>query len=690
MRLDSFIPHGFCLAWDPGLVALQAGSDILIALAYYSIPAALFVFLRRRRDLEFRSVLGLFAAFILACGTTHVLGVVTLFTPIYWTDGIVKAVTAALSIATAIMLWPLLPKAIALPSPAALEAVNARLAREIEERDEATIELRASKQRLRELYALSPAMLHATDEHGIILEVSQRWLDLFGYERSQVIGRSMKTFYAPGTIDDFPDNVEALIRDPQHRPRDRKIVLSSGEIRDAEAVYTLELDEHGKPRRILVALTDVTSRKQAEAALRDSEERLRHAQKMEAVGQLTGGIAHDFNNLLTTIMASLELLEQRGTLDARGQRMAGNALEGARRAARLTSQLLSFSRRSRLTPTTLDPEAVVQGIAALLTQTAGGRIAVSIDPAPPGLWPISADSNQLESAVLNLVINARDAIRGDGAIRISFGNRPVGADDGAAMRPDPIPEGDYVGITVTDTGCGMTSDVLARALEPFFTTKPPGSGTGLGLSQTYGFAVQSGGTLRLSSTPGRGTSAEILLPRATASASGTAPDSSLTGAEVYELAQSGGTSGHAAALGQGETSGRGETIVFAEDDALLRHTVSEILRGHGYVVQAASSGAAALDLLGTLPHVNLLLTDVMMPGGMNGVDLALAARLAHPGLRIMFATGYSDQDVLAHWPETLDVVNKPFALEHLIGRIAARLGASAPDGALVPEAAPAA
>jgi CheY-like chemotaxis protein len=185
-------------------------------------------------------------------------------------------------------------------------------------------------------------------------------------------------------------------------------------------------------------------------------------------------------------------------------------------------------------------------------------------------------------------------------------------------------------------------------MEPFFTTKAPG--TGLGLSQTYGFAVQSGGTLCLTSSPGCGTTAEILLPRALAEM----PDAATPPAVA-------------------PAAGSGETIVFAEDDALLRHTVSEILRGSGYVVETATCGAAALDLLASLPHVDLLLTDVMMPGGMNGVELALAARRSRPGLRVMFATGYSDQDVLTHWPEALDVMSKPFALEQLVSRIASRL-----------------
>jgi signal transduction histidine kinase len=233
---------------------------------------------------------------------------------------------------------------------------------------------------------------------------------------------------------------------------------------------------------------------------------------MEAIGQLTGGIAHDFNNLLTTILGSLELLELRPGLDDRGRHLAQNAAAGARRAARLTSQLLSFSRRQLLRPETLMAQDIVRGIEELLAGSLREGITFSVLPPGPELWPLLADSNQTESALLNLVINARDAIEGEGRITIAFDNVTVQGRD--APTPDGLAPGDYVAIQVTDTGSGMTEETRARALEPFFTTKPAGSGTGLGLSQTYGFVRQSQGGLSIRSSEGAGTTVSILLPRA--------------------------------------------------------------------------------------------------------------------------------------------------------------------------------
>ena len=670
MNWSAFTPHGFCLAWDPGLIWLQAGSDLAIALAYYSIPAALLVFLRRRRDLAFKPVFGLFAVFILACGTTHVMAVITLWQPLYWLDGGLKAVTAALSVATAIVLWPLLPKALALPSPAALRDVNERLARQVAERDAAVEGLRAREQQLAQLYERSPAVLQAVDARGLIEEVSDRWLELFGYQRAQVIGRPIMEFYAPETHDAVRRHSAELAAGGGALRVQRVVVCASGERRITEATITLEYDAPGSLRRMLVALTDITARLQAEVALQASEERLRHAQKMEAVGQLTGGIAHDFNNLLTTIMGSLEMLERRPGLDERGLRLTGNALEGAKRAARLTSQLLSFSRRARLQPESLELPAVLEGVREMLERSVGEGVALVL-PGPDAMaWRVLADRNQLEVSLLNLLLNARDAINAatsdgaaTGSVTITFTHHTLAPSDTDRLSADPMAPGDYVGISVTDTGCGMPPEVLAHAFEPFFTTKRTGAGTGLGLAQTYGFATQSGGTVRIDSTLGQGTRVEIILPRAigpVAYETGIVPDSALLVA-----------------------AGHGETILVVEDDALLRHTVAIALEEYGYQVVATANGAAALAALATGQHFDLLLTDVMMPGGMNGVDVARAARASRANLKIMFATGYSDRKVLAPWPEPLDLLSKPYTPAEMAQRVAARLAAV--DGVLLRE-----
>jgi PAS domain S-box-containing protein len=648
--ISRFTPHGFCLAWDPGLIWLLGLSDLLVAAAYFSIPAALVVFARRRQDLAFRPIFGLFAAFILACGSTHVMGAITLWVPLYRLEAWINVITAGLSLATAVMLWPLIPKALALPSPAALRAVNEALAAEVARRDAVEQQLRESEARLKQLYARTPAALHATDSEGTLIEVSDRWLELTGYTHDEVVGRNIRQFYVPASQTLSLTQMEAFRRGDNIPFGERQFLCRDGAVRDVEAVFEPERDAQGRLLRIMAALTDVTARKETEAALRAAEDRLRQSQKMEAVGQLTGGIAHDFNNLLTTIMGSLELLQTRAALDERGQRLVGNALEGSRRAARLTSQLLSFSRRQRLAPEALAARDVIDGIHDLLARTLGDGVTLET-AVPAEAWPLMADRNQLETALLNLVINARDAVRDQGHVRITVANEPIGL---AESDPDALPPGDYVTVAVEDNGTGMTEEVRRRAFEPFFTTKEPGAGTGLGLSQTYGFVTQSGGTVRLVSMPGRGTRIAMVFPRAQAPV----PDS------------------RPLSLGPVPRAGRGEPILLVEDDALLRQTMADALRGRGYAVTEAKDGVEALHLLETAepqPGFALMFTDVMMPGGINGVDLALHARRKHPSLPVLFASGYSSASLLSAWPEKVDLLQKPYTPEQAAMRIAARL-----------------
>jgi PAS domain S-box-containing protein len=619
--LNSLTPHGFCLAWEPGLIWLHAVSDALIACAYYSIPVALLVLVRRRRDLAFPWIFRLFATFILACGTTHIMAVVTLWEPLYWLDGTIKALTAVVSLVTAVILWPLLPQAVALPSPAAL---------------------RASEERQRAIYRGTPAALHALDLQGCVIEVSDHWLNLFGYAREDVVGRPISVVDADWR--GAPDDAAAwqqLLRDGGARDMERRFRCKDGSQRDVLISATLERDASGGVRQIMAAVTDITARRQAEAALRASEERLRQAQKMEAVGQLTGGIAHDFNNTLTGIMGSLELLRRRMPKEPGVTRLLDGATAAANRAARLTGQLLSFSRRQHLHPEILDPAVVIEEMRELLARTLGERITLNIEaPAQPGLL-CEVDRNQLESALLNLTLNARAAISPPGEVRIQVTERWLEVDEAAllavARDDEPPPAGHYVVVAVCDTGHGMTEDVRRRAIEPFFTTKGVGEGTGLGLSQTYGFLRQSGGTLAIESAPGQGTRVEMLLPR------------------------------------ERPAHGHGEHILVVEDEPGLADLVAAALRENGYVVSTATDAVLGLQLLERAADVRALFTDMLIPGRLNGVEFALQARKLRPGLPVIFATGHISDSLLASWPEPPVILDKPYSMAALLSQLAATL-----------------
>jgi len=354
-------PHGYCLLWQPSLIWTHVVSDAIIAAAYFSIPLVLATFLARRRDIEFGWVVVLFAVFILACGTTHIMSILVLWVPVYGIEALIKIITAVASLVTAVALWPLLPKFAAIPSPRQLQLANAELRREAEERAK-------------------------------------------------------------------------------------------------------------------------------------TEEMLRHSQKMEAIGQLTGGIAHDFNNLLTVVMGNLDRALRHAGGNEAVERSLKNALSATDRAALLTDQLLTFARKQKLNVSTQDINEVVSDVCSMIEHTSGGNISLvsELDARP---LPVSVDYNQLQSALLNLAINARDAMPRGGQLEIGTRRR-----DGE------------VSIWVADTGAGMDAETLSKATEPFFTTKPLGEGTGLGLSQVYGFVTQAGGTMNIESEPGKGTIVTLSFP----------------------------------------------------------------------------------------------------------------------------------------------------------------------------------
>ncbi len=395
---------------------------------------------------------------------------------------------------------------------------------------------------------------------------------------------------------------------------------------------------------VLFCGRDITEQRRVEDALRQS-------QKMEAVGQLTGGLAHDFNNLLTGITGSLDLLQARvatGRYDAVGRYVTA-AQSAAGRAAALTHRLLAFSRRQTLDPKPIDANVLVAGMEDLVKRTVGPAIAVDV-VAANDLWTVLVDPSQLENALLNLCINARDAMPDGGRIVIETSNSSLRERDASDAAGGDLPGGDYVTVSVIDDGVGMTPQVVERIFDPFFTTKPIGMGTGLGLSMIYGFARQSGGQVRVQSTVGAGTAMRVLLPR------------HLGEAEDVEAASD---------LSAAPRSGAGETVLIVDDEPTIRMLVSEVLEDLGYVALQAVDGQAGLKLLQSKERIDLLVTDVGLPGGMNGRQVAESGRALRPDLKVLFITGYAENAVLnqGHLERGMQVLTKPFAMEALASRI---------------------
>jgi signal transduction histidine kinase len=389
-----------------------------------------------------------------------------------------------------------------------------------------------------------------------------------------------------------------------------------------------------------------------------AEETLRQAQKMEAVGQLTGGVAHDFNNLLTIIMGGLEMIERQipdlppSPATQRISRARDMALQGANRAATLTQRLLAFSRQQPLSPQPIDANKLVAGISDLLRRTIGEAIALEAVTAG-ALWNTYVDPNQLENALVNLAVNARDAMPSGGRLTIETGNCYL--DEAyVATLAEPVRSGQFVMIAVADTGGGMDPETIERAFEPFFTTKGVGKGTGLGLSQVYGFVRQSAGHVRIYSEPGEGTAVKLYLPR-------------YVGTDL-NLDVATPRSDSPRAIGT-------ECILVVEDDDALRAYTVEILRELGYFVLEAPRGQDALRVLADQPQIDLLFTDIVMPGGMNGRQLADEALVRRPGLKVLFTTGYTRNAIVHHGrlDPGVQLIGKPFSMDALASKVRAIL-----------------
>jgi PAS domain S-box-containing protein len=498
------------------------------------------------------------------------------------------------------------------------------------------------------------------DEHGAILYSNQRLSAMLRADPGSLVGRALSSILTGDDREGFRSFLAAACRGGARR----EVTMMAADKAWVPVYLSLSrLPGEDGSTLLCGVVTDLTAHKlhirelaEANARLKEQivergkiEEALRQSQKMEAVGQLTGGLAHDFNNLLTGITAGLELLQTRiaqGRLQGI-DRYIGIAQDGARRAASLTHRLLAFSRRQTLAPRVTDLADLARGMHELVQRTVGPEITLRVAATGTSPLLVLVDPGQMENALLNLCINARDAMPEGGEIRIEMSRCVIEADQ---AREYSLTPGAYVELRVTDTGTGMAPEVLSRAFDPFFTTKPIGVGTGLGLSMIYGFVQQSGGQVRIASTIGAGTSVCLYIP-------------------VHE----GSLPRVAIPPQQGEVprAGSNECVLIVDDETTVRMLVAEVLKDLGYKALEAAEGTTALALLRSDLRIDLLVTDVGLPGGLNGRVLAEEARAVRPQLKVLFITGYAEDSVLS--PSDLEpgmyIQTKPFGMDILARRI---------------------
>ena len=481
------------------------------------------------------------------------------------------------------------------------------------------------------------ATVHPDDRDGLIAAIDEVIARGGAYAHQYRVRRADGKYYwieANGRVDLAPDGSGASFPGVLIDVDDRRAVEAE---RDRAIAMLRTLNDQLEQR--------VSART---AELVNAQEALRQSQKMEAVGQLTGGLAHDFNNLLAGISGALQLIGVRLSQGRQDdvERYMGAAQGAVKRAAALTHRLLAFSRRQTLDPKPTSINRLVSGMEELVRRTVGPAVDLEVVGAG-GLWTALVDPSQLENALLNLCINARDAMPDGGRITIETANRPMGPD---AARSHDLPEGQYLSLSVTDTGCGMPPEIIDRVFEPFFTTKPLGQGTGLGLSMIYGFAKQSGGQVRIRSQVGAGTTVSIYLPRH--HADGVADDETVP-------------------LRPPSRSDQGETVLVVDDEPTVRMLVADVLQDLGYTLIEAADSVAGLKILQSDVRIDLLVSDVGLPGGMNGRQMADAARLTRPELKVLFITGYAENAAVGNGQlePGMAVITKPFPVEALASRV---------------------
>jgi PAS domain S-box-containing protein len=517
----------------------------------------------------------------------------------------------------------------------------AKITRDLTERRQAEDELRASQEQFRLLVqGVTDYAIYMLSPEGIVTNWNAGAARIKGYSAAEIVGQHFSRFYTPeDRLAGLPAIALATALKAGRFEKEGWRLRKDGSRFWAHVIIDPIRLPDGTLNGFAKITRDITERKEAQEKLEKAREALFQSQKMDAVGQLTGGVAHDFNNLLMAVLGSLELLRKRLPDDPAITRLLDNATLGAKRGATLTQRMLSFARRQEMNVKTLDVGRLVEGLRELLERSLGTQAELRIEIFPR-LPPVRADENQLELALLNLAVNARDAMPDGGIIRISAGIAQAQAQDGSGQAP-----GAYIRLAVEDNGEGMDAETLARATEPFFTTKGVGKGTGLGLSMVHGMAAQMGGRLLLKSVRGTGTMAEIWLPAA--SGEGVAGDAEKPGSEP--------------------AAAKPLRVLAVDDDSLVLFNTIAMLEDLGHVALEAASGAQALALL-RREAIDLVITDQSMPQ-MTGLQLVEAIRAEWPGLPVILATGYAELPGGAG--ANLPKLNKPFSEEELARALAA-------------------